>query len=79
MALADMLPTLDDAALANLWANATRLETGAGAKQKEAALLLPLIEAELADREARKPPKPPRVTRRKVAPKLVEKPAETAA
>ena len=67
MPLADLLPTLDDAALTNLRINAVRLETGIGPRQKEAALLLPLIEAELAEREARKPPKPPSAPRRKAA------------
>jgi hypothetical protein len=60
MAIADRLPTLDDAALASLRANAARLQAGGGAKQEEAAMLLPLIEAEIAEREARKPPKPVR-------------------
>ena len=61
MAIADMLPTMDDGALATLRSNAARLEGGAaGAQQKQAALLLPLIDAELAERDARKPPKPVR-------------------
>ena len=62
MALADMLPTLDDASLVNLKNNATRLAAEAtGARHDQAADLLPLIEAELAERAAKKPPK---VTRR---------------
>jgi len=53
MSITDMIPTLDDAALVSLRVNASRLEAaGAGAKQKEAALLLPLIDAELATRKA---------------------------
>ena len=61
MTIADMIPTLDDAALANLRRNATRLEAGDdAAKRAQAADLMPLIDAELADREARKPPKPAR-------------------
>ena len=53
MSITDMIPTLDDAALANLRTNASRLEaTGVGPRQKEAALLLPLIDAELATRKA---------------------------
>ncbi|WP_020176034.1 hypothetical protein [Methyloferula stellata] len=53
MSITDMIPTLDDAALANLRSNASRLEaTGVGPRQKEAALLLPLIDAELATRKA---------------------------
>ena len=66
MAIADMLPTLDDKALESLRANALRLQDETdGARQKQAELLLPLIEAELAEREARKPPKPARVVRKK--------------
>ena len=67
MPLADMLPTLDDAALLNLRTNAVRLAADAGARHEAAATLLPLIEAELAGREARKPPKPPRRVVRKAA------------
>lgn len=53
MSITDMIPTLDDTALANLRINATRLEaSGVGSRQKEAALLLPLIDAELATRKA---------------------------
>ena len=67
MAIADMLPTMDDSALASLRVNAARLQdSAAGAQQKQAALLLPLIDAELAERDARKPPKPPRVTKPRV-------------
>ena len=48
MAIADMLPTMDDSALATLRSNAARLEGGVeGAQQKQAALLIPLIDAEL--------------------------------
>lgn len=66
MAVADMLPTMDDKALESLKANALRLQLEPeGARQKQAELLLPLIEAELAEREARKPPKPARVVRKK--------------
>ena len=74
MSIADMIPTLDDAALASLRSNATRLEAGGkGPKQKEAALLLPLIDAELAQRQANKPVKAKVVRattpRRKAVPK----------
>lgn len=66
MAVADMLPTMDDAALASLMTNARRLETGAeGPRRDQAAQLVPLIEAELAEREARKPPKVTPVRKRK--------------
>lgn len=56
MAIAEKIPTLDDVSLANLRDNAARLNAGgATAQQKQAALLLPLIDAELASRKAAKP------------------------
>ena len=58
MTLAERIPTLDDDALKTLGANARRLEAEGGRRQEEAAMLVPLIEAELADRQARKPAKP---------------------
>ena len=69
MAMADLIPTPDDEGLANLRANAQRLETSGVARQQEqAAALLPLIDAELADRLSRKPPKPaPKARARKLA------------
>lgn len=58
MAMADLIPTLDDEGLANLRANAQRLENSDVARQAEqAAALLPLIDAELAERLSRAPPK----------------------
>lgn len=67
MGMAEMIPTLDDVALANLHSNATRLGTsGAAQQQKQAAILLPLIEAELATRKAAKV-KPVRGTKKKAA------------
>lgn len=64
MSIADMIPTLDDSALANLRANALRLEAGGkGPRQQEAAELLPLIDAELTHRQAAKP-KPKSATAR---------------
>ena len=76
MAIADMLPTMSDAALTSLKANALRLQDEAeSARQKQAVLLLPLIEAEMADRESKKPPKPARVVRKKAAPKTAPKAA----
>ena len=65
-----MIPTLDDKALANLRDNARRLEAGDGRQQQKAAEALPLIEAELANRLALKPPKKtakPRVAKAKAA------------
>ncbi|ACB96596.1 hypothetical protein [Beijerinckia indica] len=51
MNIANMIPTLDDVGLANLRRNALRLESGdAGARQIEAACLLPLIDAEIERR-----------------------------
>jgi hypothetical protein len=58
MTMANLIPTLGDAELANLLANARRLQSGSGASQAKAEALVPLIEAELAEREARKPAKP---------------------
>ncbi len=70
MALADMIPTMEDKALANLRQNAVRLEAdGKGPRQQEAADLLPLIDAELAERELRKPKKAPPKPRAKKAAK----------
>jgi hypothetical protein len=60
MAIAEMMSTLDDEALLTLRSNAVRLSDGPpGPRQKEALLLLPLIEVELAGRPlpARKRPK----------------------
>ena len=58
MAMADLIPGMDDKALANLHSNALRLqESGAPKQQAQAAELLPLIDAELADRKAKLPPK----------------------
>jgi hypothetical protein len=58
MAIADMIPGMDAASLANLRANALRLKaSNDGRQQEQASALLPLIEAELAAREALKPPK----------------------
>ena len=58
MAIADMIPGMDDASLSNLRDNARRLKaSNEGRQQEQASLLLPLIEAELAARQAAKPPK----------------------
>jgi hypothetical protein len=48
MVTVDQLLKLDDASLANLRANANRLQAGEGARREAAATLLPLIEAEIA-------------------------------
>ncbi len=58
MSIADQIPTFNDEQLASLRANAVRLEaTSEGNKRQTAAELIPLIDAELAQREAAKPPK----------------------
>lgn len=69
MSMADLIPTLDDEGLANLRANAQRLESSEVARQAEqASALLPLIDAELAERLSRVPPKaPPKPRAKKVA------------
>ena len=55
MDLATKLPTMDDTALATLYANAERLmQTGTSAQQSAAAALMPSIKAELAARSAAK-------------------------
>jgi hypothetical protein len=64
MTIAERLPKMNDAALANLKANAIRLQTTDGSRREAATLLLPLIEAEIAERESRVPPKPARPARR---------------
>ena len=72
MSMVDRIPAMSDADLASLHANAQRLETQGTTpgQQKAAAEMLPLIAAELAERESRKPPKPapkPRKTAAKKA------------
>lgn len=60
MAIAEKIPSLDDAALVTLRGNAARLSEGAiSARQKEAKQLLLVIDAELVERKmkARKPVK----------------------
>lgn len=75
--MAEMLPVLDDKELVTLRSNAQRLEQSATeAKQRTAAAeLLPLIEAEIADRKAKAPP-PVRKTRAKKAEAAAEASAE---
>jgi hypothetical protein len=58
MAIADLIPNFTDVELANLNANVRRiLETGAAAQKAAAADLAPLIDAQIAERLARKPAK----------------------
>jgi hypothetical protein len=56
MDIAERLPSLTDQQLAIMRANAERLAEGGTHKQQaESARLLPLIDAEIADRKARAP------------------------
>ena len=76
MTIADKLPDMADKDLATLRTNAVRWQDGAVAKQQEAAAeLLPLIDAELADRKAKAPPPPPKAPRKAA----VRKPKAAAA
>ena len=62
MALADLIPTMDDAQLKTLREHAVRIQDGEDpTRQNAAAEILPVIDAELADRAAKNPkpaPKP---------------------
>ncbi len=67
MAIIDLIPQLDDSELTNLQANARRLEgSGTPKQQAAAAEILPAIEAELAERLARRPPKARRTSKKTV-------------
>jgi hypothetical protein len=58
MSIEDRIPALSDSDLSNLLANARRLSEGdAGRRKDEAERLVPLIQAELAERKARAPVK----------------------
>ncbi len=78
MAIQDMIPSLSDQELANLQANARRLgDTGSPRQKADAAALIPLIEAELAERVARKPVKAKKApAKRKTAAALAAEAAE---
>jgi len=76
MDLRERVPHLSDVELATLNVNAQRLVVAGSALQRAAATdLLPVIEAELSDRRAKKlaatPPKTPRVMKKKPAAKAV--------
>jgi len=73
MSIADRIPTLDKESLINLRANAERLQGEGGAREEQAGLLIPLIDAELA---ARSPPKPVKPVKR--ATKAAAKPKAAA-
>lgn len=73
MALADLIPTMDDAQLKTLRENAVRIQDGDDpARQNAAAEILPVIDAELADRAAKNPKPAPK-------PRAKRKPAAAAA
>ena len=56
MSIEDRIPTLTDKELASLQENAMRLAQSGSAKQKaDCERVLPLIDAELAERKARAP------------------------
>ena len=66
LAIADLIPSLTDVELVNLKNNARRLsESGTPAQMSAAVEITPLIEAEMAERIARKPPKAKPVRRKK--------------
>lgn len=57
MSIADRIPELADEQLTNLRANTDRLSTAGTDRQRaEAETLLPLIDAEMADRKSKLPP-----------------------
>jgi len=80
MSMAARLPTMADADLASLRANAQRLfESGSAKQRTQAEELLPLVEAEVQARIAAKPPKKTpvkRVAKPKVAKAAVAEDAE---
>ena len=80
MALADLIPTMDDAQLKTLRENAVRIQDGDDpARQNAAAEILPVIDAELADRAAKNPkPAPKPRAKRKPAATAAAKPAKPA-
>lgn len=69
MSMSEMIPRMNDDQLATLRGNAERLEQSGTARQRaDAAELIPMIAAELAERLARKPApvKKPRAKKVKV-------------
>jgi hypothetical protein len=68
MSIEDRIPSLTDKELASLQENATRLALSGSAKQKaDCERVLPLIDAELAERKARAPAPAARKTAAKKA------------
>jgi hypothetical protein len=54
MTLAERIPNMTDIELASLHANALRLSAGESPRRREAADLLPALEAEVSARKVRK-------------------------
>ena len=54
MTLAERIPNMTDAELTSLHVNALRLSAGDSARNREAADLLPALEAEVSARKARR-------------------------
>ena len=81
MSIADRLPDLADEQLVNLRANTTRLSSAGTERQRaEAETLLPLLDAEIADRKSKLPPPKTSVRKpRAAAAGAVKKPAAKAA
>jgi hypothetical protein len=72
MSIADLIPQMDDKALASLRVNASRIGAGAeGPRQKEAETLIPLIDAEMDARKAAKPKVVAAPRKKKVAATIV--------
>ena len=76
MSMIDLIPNFDQQALMNLRENALRLEQQGGPQQAKAAAMLPLIDAELAERKAREPVKVTKPRAKKAVAKVVEVEAE---
>jgi hypothetical protein len=80
LAIADLIPSLTDVELVNLKNNALRLsESGTPAQMAAAVEITPLVEAEMAERIARKPAKAKPVRRKKVVVQAEAEDAEAAA
>lgn len=75
MAIEEKIPSMTDAELTTLRANAARLADNEGPRRTAAGLLLPVIDAEIAARKAAKPAPAPRAkapAKAKAAPKAAK-------
>ncbi|MGE0046732.1 MAG: hypothetical protein AB7J28_02370 [Hyphomonadaceae bacterium] len=80
MSIDERIPTLNDAELTTLKANAERLlETGSPKQKNEAERLLPLIQSEQAERKAKAPPKAVKAPAKRAPAKSKKKTAAAAA